>query len=394
MYQKKHIKIWSFIAWGIAILLVGYIVTHFSAWQRSADIFPALNKTMLSWRKDKLSENIQKAIGTSNAYALLQEGNYTKALTYITGEDSQSYYNRGVIKTLIAYDQASQREFSWLREATTLVDEAKNDFLLAKQLQTNGDLTAYISTNLQTAEELDIVIWAKTCYVIADGIIQNISWLQKMIDTTKDLLIREQQLLQKNTSIIPRDCLNQWQDTIATSTRNIQTLRDTLAGQEKIQQEHFTQKRINPTLCLGEQNPEVMDNFVSTKKMIENFVEQHTQSSAIRELQDKEGIQELCQTTKNDSQINQSIQSTIDKLLASLQENNKLGTWNFQPATNTPQYIPLNASDQKLLENIDKKNKIWIRQIQRLKTDPKYQGLEYIQTLFKEFYGNTGDFQQ
>jgi hypothetical protein len=84
-------------------------------------------------------------------------------------------YNRGIIKTLIAYTQASQSDFSGLQESDKLINEAKNDFLFAKELQNDNQLSQAIAQNLQMVEELGIVITAKTCYVISDTIINDLS---------------------------------------------------------------------------------------------------------------------------------------------------------------------------------------------------------------------------
>jgi len=192
--------------------------------------------------------------------------------------------------------------------------------------------------------------------------------------------------LTQSKSLVPQTCFDQWQNTLSTSQTNLQNLRQILTDQEKIQQKDLVKKRNDVTLCIDKQDPSVIQNISDTQQMIIQFQESHQQSTSIRSLQDPELITQLCQA-KDDAQINQSMQSTIDKLLSSL--NEKPSTSNLQPSTNTPQYIPLNANEQKLLESIEQKNKIRIRQIQRLKSDPNYQGLDYINTLFNEFYGNT-----
>lgn len=308
----------------------------------------------------------------------------------ITGEDSASYYNRGVIKTITAYEQASWGTISWLVQASTLVNSAQKDFLLAQKLQTNKKLQQYIASNIQTTAELDIVINAKTCYTISYEVISNISWLTQSIDTTKKLLDNEAQALQASSA--SSNCKQQWQNTISTSKTNLTNLRNILADQESSQQKIFLQKKNDPAICIQPQDISVIQNIYDMQSKLSGFQQEHAQSSIIRASQDTDMIAQLCQA-KNDSQINEWIQSTIDKLLSSLQKEEKPWASSLQPSANTIQYTPLDASEQKLLESIDKKNKIRIRQIQRLKSDPEYQGMEYIQTLFQEFYWNTGDFQ-
>jgi hypothetical protein len=75
----------------------------------------------------------------------------------------------------MAYTQASKSDFSGLQSSNALINDAKNDFLFAQELQNNNELMQAITKNLQTVEELGIVITAKTCYVISDTIVNDLS---------------------------------------------------------------------------------------------------------------------------------------------------------------------------------------------------------------------------
>jgi hypothetical protein len=88
--------------------------------------------------------------------------------------------------------------------------------------------------------------------------------------------------------------------------------------------------------------------------------------------------------------MNDTLQNTLQKLLS--QFDSTTTNQNAPRANSQPSYIPLNGKEQKLLENINKKNRIRIRQIQRLRTDKQYQWFEYIKSLFTNFYGNSWDF--
>jgi predicted RNA-binding protein with RPS1 domain len=81
------------------------------------------------------------------------------------------------------------------------------------------------------------------------------------------------------------------------------------------------QQRINPALCLHDQDSTIIDNLNETKKILADFDQQHQISLSMRNTQNPDSIQALCQQTKNDAQINESIQNTIDKLLSSLSKN-------------------------------------------------------------------------
>jgi uncharacterized protein (UPF0147 family) len=319
---------------------------------------------------------------------LTQEGKYKEALALLSGEDAMSYYNRWVIKTLTAYDQASGKGFSWLELASTLSNEALHDFVLAKNLQKNTDLDKEIAGNIATTTELAIVINAKTCYVISTETISGISGLQNQITTSQWILRNELQSVQ--TKSISADCKKRWTDTIQQSQQHLGDLRTILTDQEKVQQTILSKKRTNPSLCLQTQDTRVLKNIQKTEQKIGEFLWQHQESLALRNSGNPDAIAQLCKA-KDDAQINQGIENTINQLLSSLKDQDSSST-NNQFQNNQPNYVPLDANEEKLLESIDKKNKIRIRQLQRLKTDPEYSGMNYIQTLFNEFYGNTWDF--
>lgn len=330
-----------------------------------------------------------RAIATSNAYVLTQEGRYQEALALLSGEDAMSYYNRWVIKTLTAYDKASGKDFSWLELASTLSNEALHDFVLAKTIQKNNALDKEIAGNMATTTELAIVINAKTCYVISTETISNISGLQNQITASQSVLKDELQSVQ--TTSVPLDCKKRWTDTIQQSQQHLWDLRNILTDQEKVQQTILSKKRTNPSLCLQTQDTSVLKNMQKTQQKIGEFLGQHQESLALRSSWNPDVIAQLCKA-KDDAQINQWIENTIDQLLSSLNNQDVTSPNNQFQNTNQPNYVPRDADEEKLLESIDKKNKIRIRQVQRLKTDPEYSGMNYIQTLFQEFYGNSGDF--
>lgn len=386
--QIKYIKIWSFIALGIGLILLTYLIMQIWPWQRLHDIFPVLNKQFLSGREGRMP----KYVATNNAYALMQSWDYQWALALISGENSADYYNRGVIKTLTAYDKASWQETSWLQLANALANEAVQDLFLAQQLQTSKKLSQAIATNLATSTELAILINAKICYVISAETLTNISGTQLDIAASMEILQQENKALQQNKFNISSECLQMRSETIQQSMDNLSTFSQILTEEESIQQNILQQKKQNPALCLQAQDMTVLDNFSKTSEAMAEFDAKHQENLAMRQAWDPQSIQQLCEA-KDDSQINQGIQNAIEQLLTSLPKK-------FVPisddegaaASNEPAYIPLDEDEQELLESIDKKNKIWINELQKLKNDPEYDGILYIQTLFQEFYGNTWDF--
>lgn len=319
----------------------------------------------------------------------MQSWEYEKALSLISGEKSEDYYNRGVIKSMNAYTLASGTDFSWLMLAYNLTKSATQDFLLAQNLQTNKKLKTAIEKNITTAATLTLITNAKTCYVISTETIQHISWLQQQLDETYTLLQREKQEVQRSKA--GQECKQTRLNEISQNQNNMLQLTNILDQEIQNQKELLQEKRKQPEICLQTQDTSPLINIQKTIQHIGEFSSQHTYTTTLRESRTSENLAQLCEA-KNDAQINQSLQHTIDQLLASLQKETAS---NFQPSNvSSPQYVPLDKDQQKLLESVDKKNNIWIRQIQRLKSYPKYQWIDYLNTLFQEFYGNTGNFVQ
>ena len=200
-------------------------------------------------------------------------------------------------------------------------------------------------------------------------------------------LQQEQTLFLKNRNILPEECQKQRSNLFDMNERNIPTLQDIAKTQG--QQELMKLERAidNPYLCLSGANGGLIHSLQDTQQAISTFTQQHQNNLETRKTA-KNNEETLCQRDKNDGQIDQSLQSQIQNLLQEIGKNkSSIGQ------STSPTYTPLDTKDQNLLENINKKNRMRIRQIQRLKTEKTYDGFPYIQSLFNSFYGNSGDFQ-
>jgi hypothetical protein len=166
-------------------------------------------------------------------------------------------------------------------------------------------------------------------------------------------------------------------------------VQDILHSAYQDKQSDLTRKAEQPELCLTRPDLQSIKAFEQSSQQQQAFQLQHQQSTALWKSHDTAAITALC-ASKNDSQLDQSLQSSMEEVLKSLGINSTQGA--DMNTSSQPHYIPLSQDQQKLLETSKKNNTIWIRQIQRLQADPKYHSATYLKTLFQEFYGNTGDF--
>lgn len=334
-------------------------------------------------------QEIWNAIHTSNAYLYYQKGEYEKALQANTGEMSTDYYNRGIIKMKRAYDKALQTWFSELLGAQELISSAQKDFTIAQKINTNQQLMPIITTNTEKIKQVNTIVSAKTCYVGAEEAIKLLSGMIWSLQRTKFTLQEEERIFESNKKSLPIACQEQREKILSTSIDNIQTIQQASVHQKSREIQLLEKKIDAPTLCLSWADIALIQSLQKTDQAIIKFTQEHQENNIQRkESKNKEEL--FCNQEKNDGTMNDALQDTLQELLSQFDTNT---TQQNSPRTKSePSYIPLNGKEQKLLENINKKNKIRIRQIQRLRTDKQYQWFEYIKSLFTNFYGNSWDF--
>jgi len=120
---------------------------------------------------------------------------------------------------------------------------------------------------------------------------------------------------------------------------------------------------------------------------LEIYKQQHESTIEAIKSRDKQLIQQLCNQTKNDAQINQELTDSVEEMLQKI-ENKK------ETAATSNQSIDyknfLQENEKKALQEIKATNEVWINTIMNNKG--KYSPQKYINAMFNEFYGNSGDF--
>jgi hypothetical protein len=132
--------------------------------------------------------------------------------------------------------------------------------------------------------------------------------------------------------------------------------------------------------------------MIKGKQGLEEYQQQHQNTIDVLQSNDSQWIQELCNQTKNDAQINQEIENSVQELLQKL-DKNKIENKEQTRSSNETQYKDFfNEDEKKALQEIQKINEWWIDTILEIRGKGNYTPEKYINDMFNQFYGNTGDF--
>ena len=236
---------------------------------------------------------------------------------------------------------------------------------------------------------MSTIVTAKSCYVGAEEGITLLSGLGRWLDQMKSTLQEEEKVFQAYKNTLPISCQQQREHIFSTSNNNIQTIQQASVNQKAKEIQVLEKKIDNPALCLSWADIDFIQSLEKTNQGIVKFTQEHQNNiPQWKEATDRASL--FCTQEKNDSTINDSLQNTLQELLSHFDSTTT--NTNKQRTNSQPSYIPLNGKEQKLLENINKKNRMRIREIQRIRTDKTYQWFDYIKSLFTNFYGNSWDF--
>ncbi len=125
---------------------------------------------------------------------------------------------------------------------------------------------------------------------------------------------------------------------------------------------------------------------------MESYQELHENTVNILKNNDKQGIKELCERTKNDAEINQNIESSVQELLQKLNENTREEQEKKKTSQEQHHKDFFTEEKEQTLKEIQKINKEWIENVLNIRGKGNYTAEKYIDDMFNQFYGNSGDF--
>lgn len=338
---------------------------------------------------DALSPIIQDTLQANEA---IKQQEYEEALQLISWNTSEDYYNRGTIQALIAYKNALESSISWLENAQISVAEAQQNFDIAKKLSDSETIKNAISDNEKTIASLSTVVDIKTCYGIGQTIITSIDEVNTVIKSTKETLNQEEGYINRSISSLSADCYEKLRSIVDSSKEQVGILQLQMQKNTSQYTSDFSDKIENPTLCIQIPYENIIPSLIKGRQGLELYQQQHQNTINALKSKDSESIKELCDQSKNDAQINQQIESSVQELLQKL-EDNKQENQEQKRASNEVQYKDfLNEDEKKALQEMQTINQWRINTMLDIRWKGNYDPERYINDMFNQFYGNSGDF--
>jgi len=351
----------------------------------------------LAWKTPIDTESIlgQKIINiqdTLQAKQAVDNQEYEKALQLISGNTSEDYYNRGTIQTLLAYKNGLQNSISWLQTAQTFIAQAQQSFILAKKLSTNKTITNAIVDNQTTIDSLSAVVDIKTCYGVGQAIISHIRDITDTIQKIKKMFDEEEVYINKRANSLDTTCYEWLRYILDTSKEQVGLLQLQMENNKNTYISDFSDKIENPMICIETPYENILPSMIKGKKWINEYQQLHQSTIDALKSNDVQSIKELCNQSKNDAEINQKNRNSVQELLQKL-EDNKVQNQLQERTTDKVQYKDFfDEDEEKALQEIQKINEWRIDTMGNIKGKWNYTPEKYINDMFNQFYGNSGDF--
>lgn len=373
------------------IWLIFSCIFIFSGYKESK-IYDALAGNTSLPLDTQLGKQLNKIQTVLLADQAVQKQDYEQALQIISGTKSEDYYNRWTIQMLLAYKNALQSSISWLQTAQSFAAQAQQNFTIAKQLSDSSQINNAINKNQKTMNALWPVIDIKTCYGIGQTIINNIKTINTTIESIQDILKQEDTDIEKKIGKLDTACYQKLRYIVDTSKEQAGMLQKQMQQNTNTYTSNFSDKIEDPMLCIQLPYENILPSIIKGKQWLEEYKQLHQNTIDALQSNNNERIQELCNQTKNDAQINQQIEDSVQELLQKL-EDNTLEKGEQQKSSSEAQYKDLfNQDEQKILQQIQKINQGRIDATLKTRGKSNYTPQRYINEMFNQFYGNSGDF--
>ena len=339
-----------------------------------------------------LGQKIINIENTIQANEAVKKQEYEKALQLISWNQSNDYYNRGTIQTLLAYKNALQSTISWLENAQVLVAQVQQNFDIAKKLSTSPTITNAILDDKKTINSLSTVVDIKTCYGIGQTIVMNIDDIISTIKNINNTLDQEESYINQWAKSLDTACYERLIYIVKTSRQQVGELWLQIQKDATKYTADFSDKINDPKICIQTPYENIIPSTIQGKQALEEYQLQHSNTVEVLKSNDSTSIKQLCNQAKNDAQINQNIESSVQELLQKLQDNTTENQ-EQQRVTNKVNYKDFfNKDEKKALQQIKATNEWRINTILNIRGKGNYDPEQYINNMFNQFYGNSGDF--
>ncbi|MFA5747483.1 MAG: hypothetical protein WC872_00035 [Candidatus Absconditabacterales bacterium] len=404
--EIKKIKIITIFFLFAFCLLFGIVISNFDKRKKYNYVLSISNNqdSLFKINEDQFPKSLKPKIKILKSESFINSGNYIQALKLNEGETAIGYYNRGTIRLLLAYNDALKNDVNSLVGSEDIVKQAINDFDIAQKINLDKSLEQKIKDNQLLAQEIGVLVGVKNCYGQGGNIIDSLRSFSKNIDDINETVKQESEYLAKNKKFINQNfdenCFDKLNKITDTSKVQLKILQKNINDYENKYKTDLSYKLYDPSLCLSDPFDNILISLQDGKQGIQEFGYNHQNSLSALKNKDYDLIKLMCEQTKNDSQINEKIDNSLKQLFKSLDQNiNKKKedqSDNVQQSGRSNNINYKNIYDQKeqdLLDQSEEKNNKRIKEMQDIKSKSNYDSELYLQDLFQEFYGNSGDFK-
>lgn len=392
------------------------------------------SNTPKKFKDDRLLLQISKNIKSKE---------FEKAKLNLSWDDSESYFNNWTIKLLQAYNLAQSNNLEDLQKSRILISQSNKDLEIAEKIQLNKVLTKYIYQNKNASENLYTIIETKTCY---REWWETISEIKNTITLAEQIIQQQTEQLEnlKNLTLDLSGCISNLINVISNNRAQLEALKNDLSNRTKEYKRIMTEKITNPEKCIWTSFEDTLKNTKEAQKSMEAYKQQQQEISNILSNPTYDSLNQLCNWSKNDSQLNENLSNSISQMMKDLQKQSekeqkkwqendkkqdkkegenweqsdkndsqgkkdnqdgkegekkweKKEEWEDKQWQNsnwkTEYKDVLNDQERSLLNQTQSNSSNLMKQIQQIKWQGNYNWSQYIKNLFNSFMGNEWDLE-
>lgn len=402
--KTQYILIITIISTVIALATFSGAIQSFPHWKQKYNTITTIQELAkniwtwnllfkLSWEMEKLDISALKSVlnSTKNpefksqisqimSIASLINKDFTGAISYNNGTDSTFHFNNAIIYTVKAFILSDKQEYNLIKEAKNSVIKASEEYKKALLLTNNRVLSEKILHNQKINDQLSLLIEIKYCISQLQNIISEIEKLFSQASKITILITQEIEVItnkiKKTSNPITASCLQNYLKTLTQTQSTLDQYQVLFNSYQKSYKTQLLQKTSKPLLCLERPYTGINESQLwELQKIFENLISDHI--TVLKGIDNPEVLRDLCSKTS---------QWLSWGLLGNQWENNSpQKTWSNSASPIQYEDIPENAT--QLMNNLENNSTIRIQTIERLKSQPDYNPQQYINQLFKEFYG-------
>lgn len=143
------------------------------------------------------------------------------------------------------------------------------------------------------------------------------------IQHIKDTLAQEETYIAKRKSSLDAACYQKLLAIVDSSKEQVGLLQLQMEKNYTTYTSDFSDKIEDPKICIQTPYENILPSMAKGKRGLEEYQQQHLHTIEALTSNDRQSIKELCNSTKNDAQINQDIEDSVQELLQKLEDNKK-----------------------------------------------------------------------